>query len=91
MASVKFGELSNLLQNFQINLKTRIKFLDSFVRSRLTYACQNWNTTQYQLDRIDVTYRMFLRRMVRNGMKHVNEDENDFRMVLSNVRLQGSK
>ena len=87
MASVKFSELSNLLQNFQINLKTRVKFLDSFVRSRLTYACQNWNTSQNQLDRIDATYRMFLRRMVRNGMKHVNEKENDFRMVLSNVRL----
>ncbi|XP_066925851.1 uncharacterized protein [Clytia hemisphaerica] len=87
ISSVKFNELSNLLQNFQINLKTRVKFLNSFVRSRLTYACQNWNITQNQYDRIDATYRMFLRRMIRNGMKHVNEVENDFRMMISNVRL----
>ena len=69
MASVKFNEMSNLMQNFQINLKTRVKFLNSFVRSRLTYACQNWNITQSQFDCIDATYRMFLKRMVRNGLK----------------------
>ena len=84
---LKLNELSNLLQNFQINLKARVKFLNRFVRSRLTYACQNWNITQTQFDRIDATYRTFLRRMIRNGMKHVNEAENDFRMLISNVRL----
>ncbi|XP_066919456.1 uncharacterized protein [Clytia hemisphaerica] len=87
MASVKFSQMSNLLQNFHINLKTRVKFLNSFIRSRLTYSCQNWNINQKQFDRIDTAYRTFLRRMVRNGMKHVNEKENDFRMVISNARL----
>ena len=42
LACGKFAELSNLLQNFHINLRTRISFLNCFVRSRLTYACQNW-------------------------------------------------
>ena len=87
VAMLKFTEMSNLLQNFQINLKTRVKFLNSFVRSRLTYSCQNWNLTKHQQDRIDTTYRRFLRRMVRNGLKHVNELENDFRMVISNDHL----
>lgn len=31
----KFADLSNLLQNMRINLKTKIKFLNSFVRSTL--------------------------------------------------------
>ena len=87
IANIKFSQMSNLLQNFNINLKTRVQFLKSYVRSRLTYSCQNWNVNQNQLDRIDTTYRIFLRRMVRNGMKHVNEQENDYRMVISNARL----
>ena len=87
IASVKFTEMSNLLQNFRINLRTRIKFLNSYVRSRLTYACQNWNLTSSQRDRLNATYRSFLRRMVRNGQKHVNESENDYRMMINNRQL----
>ncbi|XP_066934405.1 uncharacterized protein [Clytia hemisphaerica] len=49
MASAKFNEMSNLLQNQRINLRTRINFLNSFVRSRLTYACQNWNLKKINL------------------------------------------
>ncbi|XP_066928505.1 uncharacterized protein [Clytia hemisphaerica] len=88
LATSKFSELSNLLQNFGINLKTRIKFLNSYVRSRLTYSCQNWNLSQAQQDRLDTTYRKFLRRMVRNGQKHVDEKNNDYRMLISNNRLR---
>ena len=47
LACAKFAELSNLLQNFHINLRTRILFLNCFVRTRLTYACQNWCLTTY--------------------------------------------
>ena len=46
MAPSKFTEMSNLLQNFSINLKSRVMFLNSSVRSRLSYACQNWNITK---------------------------------------------
>ena len=82
-----FTEMSNLLQKFQINFKTRVKFLNGFVRSRLTSSCQNLNITKHQQDRIDTTNGSFLRRMVRNGLKHVNEFENDYRMVISNDHL----
>ena len=54
MSQSKFAEMSNLLQNFSIYLRTRVMFLNSFVRSRLSYACQNWNLTQSQYDRLDV-------------------------------------
>ena len=79
--------MSDLLQNFRINLRTRIKFLNSFVRSRLTYACQNWNPTLVQLERLNVTYRKFLRRMVRGGFRFINEKENDYRLAISNDQL----
>ena len=87
IATSKFNEMSNLLQNHRINIHTRVKFLDSYVRSRLTYACQNWNLSSNQFERLNTTYRSFLRRMVRNGQKYVNEAGNDYRMFISNARL----
>ena len=71
----------------RINLRTRVKFLDSFVRSTLTYACQNWNVNKAQMERLDVTYRGFLRCMVRGGFHFVNESENDYRYCISNEQL----
>ena len=35
MSQSKFSEMSNLLQNFSIRIRTRVVFLNSFVRSRL--------------------------------------------------------
>ena len=87
LATCKFAEMSNILQNMRVNLKTRIKFLNSYVRSRLTYACQNWNPTKNQFDRIDSTYRKFLRRMIRNGFKYVDERNNDYRLMITNDSL----
>ena len=42
MAYAKFATMTNLIQNSKINLKTRVKGLNSFVRSKLTYSSQNW-------------------------------------------------
>ena len=62
--------------------------MDSFVRSRLTYSCQNWNLNQAQFDRLDVTYRRFLRRMVRGGFKKKDgEEENEFSFRINNQHL----
>ena len=69
MANCKFAEMSNLLQNQNINLRTRITFKNAFVRSRLTYSCQNWTLNQVQYDRIDVCYRRYLRKMFEEGSK----------------------
>ena len=79
--------MSNLLQNFHINLRTRTTFFYCFIRSRLTYSCQNWSLTATQFERLDTTYRTFLRRMVRNGSKQVDRDSNDFRLMISNDAL----
>ena len=87
IASAKFSQMTNLLQNFRINLRTRVLFLNSFIRSRLTYSCQNWNVNSTQLNRLDTTYRNLLRRMIRGGFKFVDEKNNDFRLAIDNERL----
>ena len=79
--------MSNLLQNSKMHIRTRITFLNSFVRSRLTYSCQNWNLKSGQYDRLDVVYRLFLRRMVRGGFKRVDSDESLFKFKLTNEKL----
>ena len=38
MAYAKFATMTNLIQNSKIHLNTRVKVLNSFVRSRLTHA-----------------------------------------------------
>ena len=87
MAYAKFASMSNLLQNSKIYLSTRIKFLESFVRSRLTYSCQNWNLTANQFEKLDATYRNFLRRMVRGGFARADVNEGNFRYKLDNDKL----
>jgi len=79
--------MTNLLQNFNISLKTRIIFLNSYVRSRLLFACQNWNLNSNQLERLNVTYRRFLRRMIRGGFRFVDETNNDYRYQINNKQL----
>ena len=85
VALSKFVEMSTLLQNVKINLKTRILFLNSFIRSRLTYSCQNWNLTVTQHERIDAAYRNLLRRMIRGGFNRMSE--NDHRFRINNEKL----
>ena len=87
LATAKFAQMSRVLQNFSINLRTRILFLNSFVRSRLVYSCQNWNLNSNQMDRLDVVYRTFLRKMIRGGFKCIDEAGNDYRLQISNARL----
>ena len=87
MAVSKFVDMSNLLHNVKIHLKTRVVFLNSFIQSRLTYACQNWNVNANQLERLNVTYRKFLRRMVHGGFSYINESENDYRYRINNEML----
>ena len=78
------SEMSNLIQNHNINLRTCIMFMNAFVRSRLTYSCQNWTLNQVQYDRIDVCYRRYLRKMVRGGFKRNDKCENEFSMKINN-------
>ena len=65
MAYAKFATITTLIKNSKIHLKARVKVLNSFVRRKLTYSCQNWNLTVGQFEKLDVTYRNLLRKMIR--------------------------
>ena len=56
-----------MISNHALSLKTRTKFLNSYVRSRLTYSCQNWALTKIQFNKLNSVYATFLRKMIRNG------------------------
>ena len=65
----KFYELGKNLMNYKIKLHTRVRMLNSLVRSRLTYACQSWSITRIQLNRLSSTYCAMLRKMVKGGYR----------------------
>ena len=85
IAEGKFYERSKKLLNHRILLQTRIKILNSIVRSRLTYSCQTWNLTERQTNRVNSAYTSMLRKMVKGGYRRKKETE--FHFVLSNSDL----
>lgn len=82
-AECKFYSLAKNLMNMKINLKTRTDILNSLVRSRVVYACQVWNITKAQLQRLNAMYMTCIRKMTKGGYKrkpdswsfvHTNDD-----------------
>ena len=57
-AKNKFSSLKNLLLNHDIHLQTRMIFLRAYIRSRLTFNCQNWVLTLDQSNKIDATWQL---------------------------------
>ena len=53
----------------------------------MVYTCQNWNLTSVQCDRLDIAYRLFLRKMITDGFRYVDEANHDYRYVIDNSRL----
>ena len=79
--------MANLIQNSKIHLNTRVKILNSFVRGKLTYSRQNWNLTVGQFEKLDVTYRSLLRKMVRGVFKRIGDNDEHFRCKLNNEKV----
>jgi len=52
-----------------VHLSTRVMFLKSLLRSRLTYGCHTWRPTPSEMSKIESTYQYFLRCMVWNNEK----------------------
>merc|ERR1711894_106712 len=72
-AKNKFMEYERLFKNQNLTLRTRMRYFDCFVRSRLTYGCQTWILTQQQYDRLEACQRKLIRHMIRGGFKRVEE------------------
>ena len=83
-AVAKFYELGLKLMNYKIRLRTRVKILNSLVRSRLTYSCQCWSLTEKQKQKISSTYNGFLRRMIKGGFRRKKDTWN---FVLTNNEI----
>ena len=77
MVHTKFANMTNLLQN-EIHLKTKVKFLNSFVHSWFTCSCKNWNLTVGQFEKLDIAYHNLLKRMIRGGFKRIGDNNGDF-------------
>ena len=83
-ASVAFNENRKLLKNYRINLQTRVHFLHSLVRSRLTYNCQRWALTKAQAGTLNSSYVRYLRELLRNG---TSRKPGTYSMVLTNKEV----
>ena len=84
-AESKFYELSKKFLNHGIYLKTRVRILNSIVRSRLTYSCQTWNLNTRQIARINSCYTSMLRKMVRGGYKRKTGTEWHFELSNNDI------
>ena len=72
LAHSKFAELTKLLCNYHLRLRIRMKFYNTYIRSRLCYCCETWTLTSKQYKRIETVHTQFLRRMVRGGMARMS-------------------
>ena len=76
-------------------------FLNSLVRTRLTYGCHAWRPSKPELQKLDATYNNFLRHMIFSGHARVNppprprakltssdDAEYDWRYLITNADLR---
>ena len=70
-ATQKFDANKKLFKNFKICLNTRVKLLNSLVRSRLTYNCQIWPLNKTQIKTLNAVYVRFLRQIIRHGQTKI--------------------
>ena len=67
-----FAENKYLLTNHNVDMDTRVQFMNGLVTSRLTYGCHTWRPSNEESSKLNVTYNSFLRRMVPRGFDRVN-------------------
>ena len=71
-ASSKFAELKDMFKNHRINTSIRTKFLNAFVRSRLAYNVHTLFNASTLIQKLEVEWTRFLRKIVKCGMARVN-------------------
>ena len=72
-ANQAFDKNKKLFKNFAICLSTRVKLLNSLVRSRLVYNCQTWPMTKTQINTLNAAYVRFLRQLLRHGQTKIGD------------------
>ena len=92
IAEGKFQQMKKLFCDREISIKLRAKtFLQSYVRSRLCYACQAWDLKESEISSMEVKWHGFLRRMINNGFKR-KEDSMAFQYSNADlVKMTGTE
>ena len=80
LALSKFTSLKRILCDGRIAMSTRVRYLNSFVRSRLTYSAATWDLSAAQISKLESVWCRLLRRMVNRGFKR----REDFSLVFTN-------
>ena len=75
-AYAKWSEMKDIFLDQKIYLKIRVRYLEACVRSRLLYSVQSWHLSASDLNKIDVIWNGFLRRMVKGGFKRRDVPQN---------------
>ena len=70
LARGKFAQMRKILTNMRINMSTRLRFFEVYVRSRLVYCAETWAPSKAQIDRVEAGQMKMLREMVRGGTAH---------------------
>ena len=70
----KWNEWKNVLTDQRIKLVTRVKFAESVIRSRLTYAVQTDRLKATQKATIDGVWARMLRKIIKNGFSKISEN-----------------
>ena len=65
MAHGKLAEMKKVVCNYHLNLSIKMKFFNTYIRSRLCYCCEKWILTKNQYERMEKVHIQFL---VRGGM-----------------------
>ena len=53
----------------------------------MTYGCQCWSVTKKNLDKLDRSYHLMLRKMVWGGFRRIDQQNNDFCYKISTQQL----
>ena len=68
----KWNDLKRVLTDSRIFIRTRVKFLNACVRSRLTYSVQSGFLNALETQKLESIWMNFLRKLIRNGFQREN-------------------
>ena len=84
-ATAKFHEFRKIPTNGRKSARTRGRYMNAFVRSRLCYNIATWNNPDHFVKKLDFVWHRMLRKVVKNGCKR-KPDSKAF--IYSNKDLQ---
>ena len=85
---MSYVQNSKLVKNRHFNLKVGFEYLESLVKSQLSYGVQNWNITEKLKNRLNAAWENFLRKTTNQGYKRKLNDANPFKLLCFNCNIQ---